>query len=82
MTGNRLYGIFIASTGDKTHVYPLLRAMDIVSYFTAVYCGEADKVAMLGRAITPPKADWIMVGDMEILFIKKEPGIIPALPRK
>jgi len=53
-----------AENGVKTHVYPLLRAMNIVSYFAAVYCGEADKVAMLGRIIKPPKEHWIMVGDM------------------
>jgi phosphoglycolate phosphatase len=56
--------MYIASTGDERHVCSVLRATGIEHFFCAAHYGEPSKIAMLGRLITAPKDEWIMVGDM------------------
>jgi phosphoglycolate phosphatase-like HAD superfamily hydrolase len=60
--GIRLY---IASTGTKDHVFPILNATGIIGFFDKVFCERPDKIEML-RELTKDgdKNGYVMVGDM------------------
>ena len=56
----------IASTGDREHVYSILRETGIQELFDVVSCGQPDKIEML-RTLTAKgdKRGYLMVGDMK-----------------
>lgn len=59
--GCRLY---IASTGDKDHVYSCLKACGVFSLFEGIFCGKPDKEIMVAEIIKNDRdGNWIMVGD-------------------
>lgn len=58
--------LYIASTGDKEHVFSVLSETGILNLFDMVSCGAPDKVKML-RDMTKDgdKSRYVMVGDMK-----------------
>ena len=61
--GIRLY---IASTGDRDHVFPVLEETGIIGFFDTISCERPDKTEML-RELSHDrnKNGYIMVGDMK-----------------
>ena len=61
--GIRLY---IASTGARDHVFPILEETGIIGFFDTISCGRPDKTEML-RELTHDrnKTGYVMVGDMK-----------------
>jgi phosphoglycolate phosphatase-like HAD superfamily hydrolase len=56
--------LYIASTGDKNHVYSNLTAGNIIDLFAGISCGEPEKEAMVKRIIAERDiTEWAMVGD-------------------
>ena len=60
----RSVSLYIASTGSRAHVEAALRVTGAGRFFDAVFCGEAEKGAMIGRIVKGDPAEWAMVGDM------------------
>ena len=58
--------IFLASTGAKEHVYPILKITGIIDLFDTISCGFSDKIKMISEmAKDGPREGYVMVGDME-----------------
>lgn len=57
--------LYIASTGDREHVFSVLSETGIIGFFDKICCGRSDKIEML-REITEDgdKDGYLMVGDM------------------
>ena len=56
----------IASTGDKTHVFSILKETGLISFFDKILCGSPDKTEMLREIINGgDKSGFVMVGDMK-----------------
>jgi phosphoglycolate phosphatase len=56
----------IASTGEKDHVFSILNATGIESFFDIISCGRPDKKEMLREIIdNNDKGGYVMVGDMK-----------------
>lgn len=58
------YSLTIASTGSHEHVYAVLNAAKINTFFSDVYCDRPDKTDMLKAIIKGRPKDFVMVGDM------------------
>lgn len=60
------FTLYIASTGDPNHVFPILNETGITDLFEKVYCGQPDKFEMLRKIIGDnDKSSYAMVGDMK-----------------
>ena len=58
------YFLYIASTGDKNHVYSTLSSGKIDHLFTKISCGEPEKILMVKKIIANRNInEWVMVGD-------------------
>ena len=62
---NKGIRLYIASTGTKDHVFPILEATGIIGFFDRISCERPDKIEML-RELTKDKDKngYVMVGDM------------------
>jgi len=60
------FRLYIASTGDRKHVFSVLEETEIIGLFDTVSCGRPDKIQML-RELTQDrnKNGYVMVGDMK-----------------
>ena len=58
--------LYIASTGARDHVFPVLEETGIIGFFDSVSCGRPDKIETL-RELTRDgnKNGYVMVGDMK-----------------
>ena len=73
-------GLYIASTGDPEHVFPLLELSESRAYFRQVLCGAPDKVEMVKQLIETDAAEqWLMVGDMHKDVSAAHANGIPAV---
>jgi HAD superfamily hydrolase (TIGR01549 family) len=58
--------LYIASTGEKNHVYSILNQTGIIDFFNTISCGLPDKTEMLRKIIdNSEKNGCVMVGDMK-----------------
>ena len=58
--------LYIASTGDREHVYSILYETGIINYFSVISCNSPDKTEMLcNLTATGNRKGYVMVGDMK-----------------
>jgi len=64
--GERGLRLCIASTGEREHVFSILNATGITSFFDTIFCEQPDKTEML-REMTKDgdKNGYVIVGDMK-----------------
>ena len=56
--------LHVASTGDSSHVYGVLKTAGIQEFFSSISCGEPEKVQMVAEIIGKnQKETFAMVGD-------------------
>ena len=73
-------GLYIASTGDPEHVFPLVELAGVRARFREILCGEPDKAGMVGRLAGAYGAEgWLMVGDMHKDVTAAHANGIPAV---
>jgi len=59
--------LYVASTGDETHVVPTLKCTGIYELFAGVMCQQPEKQGMIRTLMAGKKrAEWLMVGDMQL----------------
>lgn len=58
--------LYIASTGDAAHVDAVLGSAGITPLFTGIYCGQPEKVRMVGEILgRADRSHWAMIGDKQ-----------------